>query len=189
MEARAPGGVVLVNALKFKDPSGLTGGAVHAAQLVHSAALERGSFSEPASPFPDTLTLTVLMALTLMLPFARTLHCVVLKEPMVGDGQEPSLRHFSANSSLLSSTLWRVRLYKAPLLFTQPKSPGRHAHFTAREEMGKGKTTYFLKEVNKLNSGGSTQRAQPFLTGPGATVRRGRTTSAAPACASPPTPP
>ena len=149
MEVREPSGVVQVNALKFKDPSGLTGGAGHAAQLVHSAGLGRGSFSEPASPFPDTLTPTVLMALTLMLPFARTQPCVDLKEPMVGDGQEPSLPHFSANNRLLLSTLWRLMLSNLPLLLTLPLSPGRHANFTVREEMEKGKMTYFFNELNK----------------------------------------
>ena len=153
MEARAPSGVVQVNALKFKGPAGLTGEAGHAAQPVHSAALEPGSFSEPVSPFLDTLTPTVLMALTLMSPFARTQPCVDLEEPTVGDGQERSLRHFSANNRLLLSTLWRATLYKASLLITLPKSPGRHAHFTAREEMEKGKQlTYFLADLKKLNT-------------------------------------
>ena len=138
MEARAPGGVVQVNALKFKDPAGLTGGADHAAQLVHGAALERGNFSEPASPFPDILRPIVLMALTLMLPFARTQPCVDLEEAMVGAGQEPSLRHFSVNSRLLSSTLCRLMLSSLPLLLTLTKSPGRRAHFTAREMMERG---------------------------------------------------
>ena len=149
MEARAPGGVVQVNASKFKDPTGLTGGVGHVALLVPGAALERGSFSAPASPFPDTRRPTVRTALTLMSPFARTQPCVDLEEPMVGDGQEPSLPHFFANNRLLSSTLWRVMLFNLPLLLTLPKSPGRHAHFTAREEMEKGKTTPFSNELNK----------------------------------------
>ena len=143
MEARAPSGVVQVNALKFRAPAGLTGGAGHAARPAHSVVPERESFSEPVSPFPDTLTQTVLMALTLMLSFARTRPCADLEEPMVDDGQELSLQHFSANNRLLLSTPCRVRFSKAPLLLTLPKNPGRHAHSTARNLMEKGKPTFF----------------------------------------------
>ena len=134
---------IKVNALKSKDPAGLTGGVAHAAQLVHSAAPEPGSFSEPASPSLATLTPTVLTALTLMLPFAMTRPCVDLEEPMVGGGQGPSLPRSSASNRLLLSTLCRVRLSKAPLLLTLPKNPGKHAHSTARNPMEKGKPTSF----------------------------------------------
>ena len=142
MEVKERSGVVQENASKFKDPTGLIGGADLADQRAQNAALEQGNFSEPVSLSQAFLRPTVAMDLTSTLPFAGTQTCVDLQRPMAVDGQEPSSPHFSVNNRQLSLTPRRLRISKLRLLLILPKSPGRRVPCIAREPMEKGKPTY-----------------------------------------------